>query len=150
MRCHCVLHLKDYSAIAQDVSFLLLSHLIKSRSCDRLILFCMWTAAPRIRVDIGLWGTSLLSCSLQEFVHLQIIHKFPCDWQMLDLRDLLRNWASKKHTDVAKQKGYVPCFLQGKNTHARFGWVASDESFMGHLILWHCMHFRAAVAVMDG
>lgn len=53
-----------------------------------------------------------------------------------------KNIGIEENMDVVEQKGYVPCFLQNKNTYAWF----DTESVMW-VVIRRRMHVSAAVAV---
>ena len=80
-----------------------------------------------LQLPTSLWGTCVL---------LNLLFASAFDWQMFDWCDS-QNMGIEKDTDVLKQKGCVPRFLQNKSICMMGYGVARDEPVMLHHVTCH-------------
>lgn len=110
------------------------------------ITFC------RSKLVFGVWGTCIFRSLFFARVCTPPNHPQYSIYLTGVYATLAEHGYRKRHgdMDIVKQKGYAPGFLQNKIMHTRMiqHWGTSDESVMC-LVIRHCLHLRAAVAVVD-
>lgn len=110
------------------------------------ITFC------RSKLVFGVWGTCIFRNLFFARVCTPPNHPQYSIYLTGVYATLAEHGYRKRHgdMDIVKQKGYAPGFLQNKIMHTRMiqHWGTSDESVMC-LVIRHCLHLRAAVAVVD-
>ena len=110
------------------------------------ITFC------RSKLIFGVWGTCIFRSLFSARVCTPPNHPQYSIYLTGVCATLAEHGYRKRHgdVDIVKQKGYAPGFLQNKIMHTCMiqHWGTSDESVMC-LVIRHCLHLRAAVAVVD-